>query len=367
MTYVYIGYPIILLILSRVKGPMNIYQSDITLTVTLIISAYNEAKIIAEKIQNTLSLEYPLDKLEIIVGSDGSTDGTNEIVRRYADEGVKLVALKTNQGKSTAQNRAVVETHENILFFTDADVMLQPDAVKKVIRNFADVSVGCVVGDIIYLNEDDTSVSQGEGAYWRYELFLRNMESNVGNFAMGSGFMAIRRVLFRPLDPHVGEDFVLPMLTAMAGHKVVYESEAISETVLHQTKAGDMLRSKIRVISKDLRGLFQCRAILNPFRYPLYAWGLISHKLLRWLVPYFLISLFAFDLMLLDYPLYQLLLVLQIAFYVLAITGYIWQRKGKPPRVLGIPFSFCLVNLAAIVGVVRFIMGKKAGRWKPVR
>ena len=128
-----------------------------------------------------------------------------------------------------------------------------------------------------------------------------------------------------------------------------------------------MFRSRVRVVSKDLRGLFLCRAILNPFRYPLYSWGLISHKLLRWLVPYFLIILFGMTLLLLEYPIYRLALALQMAFYAFALVGFHWQRKGKPPRILGIPFHFCLSNLAMLVGVAKFVMGKKSGRWEPVR
>jgi hypothetical protein len=128
-----------------------------------------------------------------------------------------------------------------------------------------------------------------------------------------------------------------------------------------------MFKSKVRAISKDLRGLMLCRKILNPLRYPLHAWGLISHKLLRWLVPYFLITLFVVNALLLDNPLYQLTITLQITFYVLAVIGYLCQKKGKPPRLLGIPFSFCLVNLAALVGVARFVIGKKSGQWVPVR
>ena len=210
-------------------------------------------------------------------------------------------------------------------------------------------------------------MSEGEVIYFKYEFFIRDKESKIGNFAVGSGFMAIPRRLFQPLDSHVGEDFVLPMQTAIAGYKVIYEPEAISSSILHQTKAMDMLRSKVRVISKDLRGLFFCRAILSPFRYSVYAWGIISHKLLRWLVPYFLIAIFTIHLMLLDCSLYCVVLALEITFYALAVTGYMWQRKGKPPRVIGIPFSFCLINLAALVGVARFVIMKRSGRWEPIR
>ena len=366
--YVYFGYPLLLLILSKLRPAPPVRKGDITPTVSLIIPAYNEEQVIAQKIENSLALHYPKDKLEIIVASDGSTDHTNEIVRDYEDKGVRLVALETNEGKSSAQNRAVSLAHGDILFFTDANVMLRSGAMGKVVGNCCDREVGCVVGKVTYLKEEETSVSQGEGLYWRYELFLRRRESELGNFAMGSGpIMAVPRKLLRALDPDVGEDFLLPMRVAMSGHRVVYEPDAISEEILFQNTPGRMFRSKVRIISKDLRGLFLCRAILNPFSYPLYAWGLISHKLLRWLVPYFLLTMFAMNLLLLDHPFYRLALALQLAFYALALAGYLWQQRGKPPRLLGIPFSFCLVNAAALVGVARFLIGRTSGQWQPVR
>lgn len=366
--YVYFGYPLLLIILSRLKLAPPVQKGEIIPIVSLIIPAYNEEKVIAQKIENTLGLDYPREKLEIIVVSDGSTDGTNDIVGTFAPQGVKLIVLNPNQGKSSAQNRAVAESRGEILFFTDANVMLWPYAVRKIVSNFGDGQVGCVVGKVTYLNENDTSVSEGEGFYWQYELFLREKESQLGNFAIGSGpIMAIRRNLFKSLDPNVGEDFVLPMQVAMSGYRIVYEPEAISEEILFQNTPASMFRSKVRVISKDLGGLFMCRKILNPFRYPLYAWGLISHKLLRWLIPYFLITIFFINLLLLDDSAYCLLLSLQIVFYALSLVGYLWQRRGKPPRFLGIPFSFCLVNLAALIGVERFLIGRTSGQWQPVR
>ena len=365
--YVYFGYLLLLLILSKLRPSSPVQKADIIPTVSLIIAAYNEEQIIDRKIENCLALDYPREKLEIIVASDGSTDRTNKLVEKFEKKGVKLIALQENQGKSSVQNKAVAGAGGDILLFTDADVMLRKNLVKNLMKNLADKRVGCVIGKITYANEKSTSVTEGEGFYWCYELLLRRKESEVDNFAIGSGIMALRRTLFEPLEPAVGEDFVLPMKTVMAGFKVVYDSEAVTDTIMHQARAVDMLKTKVRVISKDLRGLFHCRAIMNPFRYPIYAWGLISHKLLRWLVPYFLIILFGSNLLLLDHPFYRLVLALQIAFYALAIAGYLWQRKGKPPRVLGILFSFCLVNLAALVGVARFIMGKTVERWVPVR
>ena len=214
--YIYFGYPLLLFILSRLRPAPRVKKGDISLNISLIIPAYNEEKVIADKIENSLLLDYPKEELEIIVASDGSTDKTNQIVRSFATLGVKLVLLNTNQGKSSAQNLAVTQARGEIIFFSDANVLLLPDAVKKIVRSFADPNVGCVVGKVIYLNQEDTSVSQGEGLYWRYELFLRAKESKLGNFAMGSGpIMAIRRSLFQPLDPDVGEDFVLPLQTVM--------------------------------------------------------------------------------------------------------------------------------------------------------
>lgn len=366
--YVYFGYPLLLVVLSKLRSVPKEQSVDSTFSVSIIIAAYNEEKVIARKVENSLELDYPREKLEIIVASDGSTDHTNEIVRTFADNGVCLVALSSNKGKSSAQNRAVSEAQGDIIFFTDANVMLRKNAMRKIVRNFSSENVGCVVGKVTYLNEGETSVSQGEGVYWRYELFLREKESEFGNLAIGSGpIMAIRRDLFKPLDSDVGEDFVLPMKIVLNGCQVVYEPEAISEEILFQNTPKSMFRSKVRVISKDLLGLFLCRKILNPFYLPMYAWSLISHKLLRWLVPYFLIVLFIFNLALLGDTFYNITLGLQLFFYVFAVTGYLWQKKSKPPHIMGIPFSFCLVNLAAFVGVARFVMGKKMGKWVPVR
>ena len=368
VVYVYFCYPLLLLVLSKLRRAQLIQKADFTPTVSVIIAAYNEEEVLAKKIENCLGLDYPKEKLEIIVASDGSTDSTNEIVKTFASQGVRLVALASNRGKSAAQNRAVAEAHGDVLLFTDANVRLWPNAVRKVIRNFGDENVGCVVGKVTYQNIGDTSVSEGEGLYWRYELFLREKESQLGNLAMGSGpIIAVHRDLYQQLDQNVGEDFVLPIRIAINGCRTVYEPAAVSEEILFQNTPTSMFKSKVRVISKDLRGLFLYRVILNPFKYPLYAWGLISHKLLRWLVPYFLITFFGFNLLLLGNPLYDLTLALQIAFYGLAIAGYLWQRNGKAPRVLGLPFSFCLVNIAALVGVARFLMGNRSGQWEPVR
>lgn len=367
VVYVYFVYPLLLAVLSKVKRPVNILRAEMTPAVSLIIAAYNEEKIIAQKIENMLALDYPREKLEIIVVSDGSTDNTNGIVRIYEDQGVKLVALEKNRGKSAAENAGMAIAIGDILVFSDATGMYSHDALKELVKSFADPKVGCVAGMVEYENMGVTTTSGGEGIYWRYEVFLRLLESRVGNLAMASGsILACRHSLVQPLDEAVGEDFVIPMKAAMQGFRTVYATNAVSRELIAETDRG-LLKTKVRIITKDLRGLLLFRSILNPFRYPLYAWGLISHKLLRWLVPYFLIGLFIINVLLSGQPFYNVTLALQIIFYAPALLGYLWQRKEKPPNILGIPFSFCLVNLAALIGVARFVMGKKAGKWQPVR
>jgi hypothetical protein len=370
VAYVYVGYPTLLYLAARLRRETPSGATHhITPTVSLVIAARNEEAVLRQKLQNTLALSYPKTKLEVTVVSDGSTDATTSIARGFGHAGVHLLQMPENRGKASAQNRAVQVARGDILIFTDAEVCLAHDAIRQVVRHFHSQTVGCVVGRVRYVNGGETSVSQGEDAYWRYELFLRGTESDFGILAMGSGALtSIRRSLFEPLDAAVSEDFVLPMTLAMKGYKTVYEPAAIAMVPLFQVQPRDMFNTKARTITLDARGLWLCRGILNPIRYPLYSWGLISHKLLRWLVPYFLIALFVANLLLLDQPFYRFTLAAQWVCYGLAGLGYLWQRGGrKPPRFLGIPFSFCLVNAAAAVGVARFLMGKKSGTWTPVR
>ncbi|MGD0229055.1 MAG: glycosyltransferase family 2 protein [Syntrophorhabdales bacterium] len=365
--YVYVGYPLLVVLAVRFFRPRPLPRAAPTPTVSLVVAAYNEERTIGNKIENTLALAYPKDRIEIIVVSDGSTDATDRIVRGFGYDGVRLVRLGFNQGKSRAQNRGVAEAKGEIILFSDADVELLPDALETIVAPFADEKVGCVIGKIVYTTEGETGVTRGEGLYWRYEVYLRQKESDLGNLAMGSGLLAIRRDLFEYLDQDVGDDFVLPMKSAIRGRRVIYEPDAAGRTVLYQSHSRDMFRTRVRIITKDLRGLFSCKAIMNPFAHPLYAWGLISHKLLRWLVPYFLIGIFFAGVELRALAFYRYMTVAQIIFYYLAVMNLMLGSRGKDIRLLYVASSFCLVNSAAFVGVLRFITGKRSGRWQPIR
>lgn len=365
--YVYIGYPLLVVLGVRLRRARPLPRPAPAPSVSLVVAAFNEERTIRAKIENTLALAYPKDKVEIIVVSDGSTDATDEIVRGFEENGVRLVRLHSNEGKSGAQNRGVAVATGEIVLFSDADIELEPDMLNAIVAPFNDSQVGCVIGRIAYTTPDETGTSLGEGLYWRYEVYLRQKESDLGNLAMGSGLLAIRRDLFEPLDRDVGEDFVLPIKTALRGRRVVYEPAAVGRTVLYQSRSRDMFRTRVRIITKDLRGLFSCKAILNPFIHPVYAWGLVSHKLLRWLVPYFLIGVFFAAIELHALPLYRYLVVLQIIFYYLAVMNLLLESMQRDIRSLYVFSSFFLVNSAAFVGVLRFVAGKKSGRWQPVR
>lgn len=364
--YVYFVYPILLVsgVLGRRKP---LLRGKGRVRVSFIIPAFNEESAIEQKLLNLMELDYPRELTEILVGSDGSTDHTEEIVRKYAPEGVQLVAHPVQRGKSAVQNDLVTRSSGKILVFTDADCLLGRDALSKVIEDFANPQVGLVTARPSYVNAAETDVTRNENIYLRYESWLRNEESNRGLLAQASGSLfAMRRSLWSPLDPNVGDDFVLPIQVALHGRRNVFEGRSVVRTMLTQSEPHSMLRLKMRIISKDLRGLFRNKSVLNPFRTGPIAIGLWSHKLLRWLVPYFLLGMLVSSCFLLRQRLFQVLLPLQVFFYGIAVVGILSSRR-QLRLPWSVPVSFCLVNLAALLGTLHCAAGRTMGRWRPIR
>ena len=364
VAYVYAGYP--LLLLSGLLGFRRpVRRSDIVPSVSIIIPAHNEAAEIENKLQNLLAIDYPSECIEILVGSDGSTDGTNEIVTRYAGRGVCLIASTEQRGKSGIQNELVNQASGTVLVFTDADCTLDSDALKCLVSNLADPSVGLVTAKPSYSNAEETQVTKNESLYLRYESWLRAQESERGLLAMASGSLfAMRRSLWQPLDGNVGDDFVLPLQVALQGFRNVLDDRARVSTRLGQNEPGAMMRLKIRIISKDLRGLMANNVALNPFRAGPVAISLWSHKLLRWMVPYFLLLMLVANIFLLHSIGYWIMLAAQLAFYGAAVAGLFKLRQRFPWSVAS---SFCLVNTAAFLGSLHYLRGGTMGRWKPTR
>jgi cellulose synthase/poly-beta-1,6-N-acetylglucosamine synthase-like glycosyltransferase len=367
IVYVYFGYVGILYIVSKLKNK-PVEKEDITPAVTIIITAYNEEKDIAKKIENTLRLDYPKNLLEIMVASDGSSDRTNDIVLSYADQGVILNCLKERKGKSSAQNDSVKKARGEIILFSDATTNYRNDALKKIVRNFADKSVGCVGGELHYINKKENSVGEGGGIYWRYEQNLKKLESSLGSLIGVSGCMyAVSKSLYSDIEPDAISDFVIAMHIVKSKHRVIYEPEAICEEYTEDNLKAEF-RMRTRVANRSYRGLFSRKEMLNPFKYGFFSIQLISHKLLRYSVAFMMLSAFASNLFLIHILPFFILQTAQVMFYILALIGFIRQINNKNKKtIFFIPFYFCLLNFACLLAWKKFWKGKKDILWEPIR
>ena len=363
--YTYVGYAIFLTFITLVRKKI-VVKKDSYPFVSMIIAAYNEEKAIEEKIKNSLALDYPEEKLEIIVGSDASSDRTDEIVSRYRSEGIKLLRLNRRGGKTAVQNMVVKKTKGEILVFSDATTIYRPDVIKKLARNFADPGVGCVGGEEIFIKPGSTSVGSQVSLSWSYERLLRRMESRFNTMIGVSGcIFAVRKELYEPLEESLIEDFVLPLKVISRGYRVVCEPKAIGYEAPPPGRKGEFKR-KTRIVAGGWQGVFHAKVLFNPFKFPLVSFQLISHKIFRWLTPLFLPFLFFSNIMLLrGHPFYLVVGLCQIAFLLLAVIGYSLPEKGC--RFPKIPFYFILVNLAAFWGMIKFLRGGHKTIWEPVR
>ncbi|KPK41325.1 MAG: hypothetical protein AMJ78_05790 [Omnitrophica WOR_2 bacterium SM23_29] len=356
----YFGYPVILtLFVSFKKRPYK--KENIEPSVTLLIPAHNEEAVIQEKIENSLSLDYPKDKFEILLILDECTDRTKEIAERYINRGIMIIEQKPRKGKIAALNLAIPQAKGEILVFTDANSMYEKDAIRKLVRNFADEKVGCVCGELKYVSE--SSVGEGENLYWKYEKFLKTKESQLQSLLVVNGSIyAIRKKLYEPVEETLADDFVNPMRIAKKGYGLVYEPEAIAvEKAAESTK--DEFNRKIRITSQGLKASFViCGTILSSGLLRIFQF--IFHKFIRWLVLLFLIIIFVSNLFLLGHWFYQVTLFGQISFYLFALIGYLLQEKGTKIKIFNIPFYFCMVNLASLIGFLKFLSGGIKGTWE---
>ncbi|MBN1352906.1 glycosyltransferase family 2 protein [candidate division KSB1 bacterium] len=365
--YAYAGYPVFLFLLGFVKRKQRHKDSAFEPTVSLVIAAYNEAANIGEKLENSLALNYPAEKLEILVVSDCSTDETDQIVENFRHTGIMLHRMPLRGGKTVAQNDAVQQCNNEIIIFSDANAIYHPDAVRKIVQNFADHRVGCVCGELKYVNDMESIVGQEENLYWKYEKTLKRLEDSVGTILGANGSIyAIRKELYVPLPPDTISDLIEPLKIVYNGSQLVYEPEAISvEATCESFK--DEFRRKKRIVLRSLHSLFKNRSLLNVFRFPMLAFQLISHKIIRWFVPVILSGVFLGNLFLISKPFYLIVFILQCVFYLLALIGYRLMTKNTRCRVLYIPLYFCMVNLASLIAIIRFFQGKSVAFWQPAR
>ncbi len=366
VVYVYAGYPLLLAVLARLGGRPAAHSAAEP-PVTLVISAFNEEEVIAAKLENSLAIDYPPDRLQILVVSDASDDGTDGIVTDFTERGVTLLRMPERGGKTVGLNAAVEAATGEIVIFSDANAMYRADAVKKLVRNFGDPTVGAAVGESTY-SDSANDAERSESAYWRYETAIKRLETRIGSVVGGDGAIyAIRKELYRPMAPDALSDFVNPLQIVRQGRRCVYEPEAVSV----EEAAGSFekeFRRKVRIVNRAWRAMMSMRPLLNPFRHGFFALELISHKLLRWLVPVFLITLLGLNVLLLDrHPVYWMTFAAQVVFYGLALVGAVLRRRGELALPLYIPYYFCLVNLASARGILEAYQGKTYTTWSTAR
>jgi cellulose synthase/poly-beta-1,6-N-acetylglucosamine synthase-like glycosyltransferase len=369
IAYPYLGYPLILWFLAMLWG-RKIVRQDITPTLTLIISAYNEEEIIAAKLANSLELDYPKDRLEIVVASE-SDDRTNEIVRGYESQGVKLFNYSTREGKTATLFRVVPRTRGEVLVFSDANAFYQPDAIRKLVRNFADSRVGVVCGQLCYRNPKKTAAGKAESLYWRYENWLKTLASRLLSLnGVNGSIFALRREAFLPLNRFRGDDFELAVNAAIHGHGVVFEPEAVSVEEASDTFYQEFNR-RVRIISWMFGG---ARLLLKKAAQQgrwLVAFQLLSHKIIRWCVPVFMVLLFISNLWLAQegHLFYLFLFFGQLSFYGIAVYAFISNIiRGRPlPRGVTLIYYFCTVNLAALVGLFKSVRIRSGTVWEKNR
>ncbi|RJP72335.1 MAG: glycosyltransferase family 2 protein [Candidatus Abyssobacteria bacterium SURF_17] len=363
--YVYVGYPALLWMLSRLRR-RPVRKAAYYPCVTIIISAHNEAAAIRQTIENKLELDYPREQMEIIVVSDGSTDGTDEIVRTLAQSGVHLIRQEPRQGKTAALNRAVTEAKGEILAFSDANSLWDKSALRELVSNFADPDVGYVSGRMEYTAPMDSHVAGGSSRYMRYENRLRELESAIGSIVgVDGGIDAVRRTLYEPMHPSLLPDLVLPLCVVEKRRRVVYEPSAIlNEESL--TRTDEEYRMRIRVALRAFHALWHKKALFNPFRFGFYSLQLLSHKVLRYLVGYIMVAIL-FCSIAIQEPWSLAFAGLQGLGYGLALVG-LWQnRSNRVQRGFRYPFYFCLINLASAVAFLKFLMGQRLVVWNPRR
>lgn len=361
--HTYFVYPVLLYVASlclkhEVDNTIEIHPS-----VTLVIAAYNEEGVISEKIENSLELNYPSEKIEIVVFSDASSDRTDELVKSYASEGVRLKRIEGRVGKTECQNRVVDEVNTDIIVFSDSNSMYESDSILKIIEGF-ESGVGCVVGELRYKNQEGID---GESVYWKYERLIKKFETRIGSLVGGNGAIyAVKTEDYVPLSAETISDFAEPLAIIQRGKKVQYASNAIA----WETTSGSSFSEKsrrVRIVTRCWYTVMKYRSLLNPVQYPIFSFKLISHKILRWLSPLLLV-LFAVLTCILSVispsPVYDAALAFQGTFYLLATFGSILDITDAPnPFITYIPYYFVLSNYGMAVGLWNFVFGSNIVTW----
>ena len=367
--YVYIGYPTLIAALAtfvRRRRPAPGSDDDLP-TVSVLIAAYNEEKSIGRKIQQTLALSYPAEKLEIVVVSDASTDGTDSIVSAFRDPRVRLLRMSQRRGKTHAQNQGIKICRGEIVAFSDATTVYHPQALRFLACNYQNASVGAASGRYQYFDPSgDSPTGLGTIAFWNYENQIKTLQSRIKTITGCCGCIySVRRNLYTELPDDIISDLVQPLWIIQKGYRVAFEDRALAyEETTKSANAEFAMR--VRIITRGIRGLLSVPNLLKPWKHGWVSFQLFSHKVLRWMVPFFLIILLAGSALLVRHPGFRYLVYLQGLFYLSALVSG-WVPIHRRWRPLGVPLYFCTLNAAALFSVIEVLRGKKYIVWETAR
>ncbi len=372
--YTFIGYGMLLYLLIKfkrlIKGRPAILTPmyDLLPDCTLVIAAYNEERFIKEKIENCLKLKYPGDKLKILFVTDGSTDKTPDIVKRYKQ--IQLLHQPVRAGKIAAVHRAMRQVDTEIVVFTDANTFLNPEAITRICRHYADETVGAVAGEKrVEMDENADASAAGEGFYWKYESALKKWDSELYSVVGAAGeLFSVRRSLYQDVqDDTILDDFMISMLIAAQGYRIIYEPDAFAIETASEN-VSEELKRKIRIAAGGIQSILRLKSLFNPFKYPLLSFQYISHRVLRWTVtPFLLILTFILNAFIALQPgelSFQLLFLAQLLFYSLAFMGMLLEKRQIRVKAFFIPYYFCVMNYAVLMGIGRYFTKKQSAVWE---
>jgi biofilm PGA synthesis N-glycosyltransferase PgaC len=374
--YAFFGYGILLFILIKIKRKLHgkpvlpVINHDTLPTCTLVVAAYNEEGLMDEKIKNSLALAYAENKLEFVFITDGSTDSTADIVGNYPQ--VRHLHSDERKGKIAAVHRAMDMVTTEVVVFTDANTFLNTEALLNICRHYIDKKVGAVAGEkrVFSTSADATA---GEGFYWKYESKLKTWDSELYTVVGAAGeLFSIRRELYQPVSPDtILDDFMISLLVAGDGYRVIYEPEAFATESASQNVTEELKR-KIRIAAGGIQSILWLKALLNPFKIPVLTFQYVSHRVLRWtIVPFLMLLALLLNLIIVFQGsvelTYQLLLLAQVGFYLAAVSGWILEEKHVKVKIFFIPYYFCMMNYAVIMGIFRFASGKQSAIWEKAK
>ncbi len=367
--YTYFGYGLVLWCLWKVgkkRVALDLLSDAALPEVTVIVAAYNEEPFIEDKIKNTLALDYPKEKIKFFLVTDGSTDATVEIARRYSL--IKVFHENKRMGKIHAVNRVMKLVDTPVVVFSDANTALNKNAIKQIVRHYQDQRVGGVAGEKrIIAHGADSAAASGEGIYWRYESALKKMDSDIYSVVGAAGeLFSLRTSLFEePPDNTIIEDFYVSLRIASRGYRFAYEPEAYAiETA--SISVQEEWKRKVRITAGGFQAMIFLRDLLNPFRHGLLSFQYISHRVLRWtLAPLSLLLLLLSNIALaIEAPFYAVFLLLQVLFYLVGLLGHILRTKKIKMKGFFVPYYFLVMNVSVFAGLVKFISGKQSVVWE---